>query len=310
MASRSSMTYRLLTFESPSGPRAGVLVGGRVHDLGETAGDEGLATVLGVLADWERNSGRLAELAARCPADAGMAVDAVRLLPPVHYPPAVYCAGSNYADHVENMCRRLGVPPPPDPRADGGKPFHFLKASRCCVGPDATVRAPSARLDWEGELVVVIGREGRHVPVEEAMGLVAGYMVGNDLSARDIAFKPNFPAPSIFNHSFLEHKSFEGAAPVGPWITPASLIDDVDNLVIRTTVNGVVKQDGACRGMTFSIAEQISHLSSIVTLVPGDIVMTGTPAGVGSETGERLAPEDVVTVEITGLGQVTTRIAR
>lgn len=302
------MSYRLLSFVSEEGPRAGLLVEGQVYDLARMAGDERLATVLAVLADWRRNESLLRHLATQLANSVGMPFESVTLLAPILYPPTVYCAGSNYADHVENMERKLGLPRSPDPRDAGGMPYHFIKASRCCVGTGTAVRAPSARLDWEGELVVVIGREARNIPVDQAMEYVAGYMVGNDLSARDIAFKANFPPPSIFNHSFLEHKSFEHAAPVGPWITPASMIEDISSLTIRTMVNGALKQEGACSGMTFSMAEQLSYLSSISTLVPGDIVMTGTPAGVGMETDEFLAPGDVVTIGIEGLGNLTTSI--
>lgn len=303
------MDYRLLSYETPAGPRSGLLVDGQVFDLLDVSSDPSFASILGILADWRASESRLVQLASRCVPGSGIPVEATVLLPPILYPPAVFCAGSNYADHVANMTRRLGLPPPPDPRASGGTPFHFLKASRCCTGPHTAVRAPSARLDWEGELVVVIGFEGRDVPVASAMDMVAGYMIGNDLSARDIGFRPNFPAPSIFNHSFLAHKSFEHSAPVGPWITPASLVGDPGELVIRTSVNGVLKQNGACSGMIFSIAEQIAELSTLITLVPGDIIMTGTPAGVGSETGEWLSAGDVVTVEIEGLGQIRTAIA-
>jgi 2-keto-4-pentenoate hydratase/2-oxohepta-3-ene-1,7-dioic acid hydratase in catechol pathway len=302
------MSYRLLSFQSAIGPRAGLLIDGQVHDLAETADDPGLSTVLDVLADWERNEGLLDRVAALHRGSVGMAVDDVTLLAPVLYPPTVYCAGSNYADHVRNMEQKLGLSASPDPRRDGGKPYHFLKSSRCCIGSGASVRAPSPRLDWEGELVVVIGREGRDIPLDCAMELIAGYMVGNDLSARDIAFKPNYPAPSIFNHSFFEHKSFENAAPVGPWITPASMVKDISRLRIRTSVNGQLKQDGACGEMTFSVPEQISYLSSIMTLLPGDVIMTGTPAGVGMETGDFLAAGDIVEVEIDGLGRLVTPI--
>jgi 2-keto-4-pentenoate hydratase/2-oxohepta-3-ene-1,7-dioic acid hydratase in catechol pathway len=302
------MSYRLLSFQSAIGPRAGLLIDGQVHDLAETADDPRLATVLDVLGDWERNEGLLDRVAALHRGSGGKAVDDVTLLAPVLYPPTVYCAGSNYADHVRKMEQKLGLPTSPDPRRDGGKPYHFLKSSRCCIGSGASVRAPSPRLDWEGELVVVIGREGRDIPLDRAMEFVAGYMVGNDLSARDIAFKPNYPAPSIFNHSFFEHKSFEHAAPVGPWITPASMVKDISCLRIRTSVNGQLKQDGACGDMTFSVPEQISHLSSIMTLLPGDVIMTGTPAGVGMETGDFLAAGDIVEVEIDGLGRLVTPI--
>jgi 2-keto-4-pentenoate hydratase/2-oxohepta-3-ene-1,7-dioic acid hydratase in catechol pathway len=133
-------------------------------------------------------------------------------------------------------------------------------------------------------------------------------MVGNDLSARDTGLRPQFPPPSHFYHSFLDHKSFEDAAPVGPWIVPASDIGDPMALSVRTEVNGEVRQDGSTSKMIFSIAEQIAYLSTVITLMPGDIIMTGTPAGTAIETGEFLSPGDTVIVSIEGIGSVTTSI--
>jgi len=201
-------------------------------------------------------------------------------------------------------CRR-----DPDPRADGGRPFHFLKPSRSCVGQDAQVRAPSPQLDWEGELVAVIGVFARRVTAEAALDYVAGYMVGNDLSARDIGFRPQIPRTSIFHHQFHRTQGFEHSAPVGPWIVPKVQIGNPMGLSIKTWVNDSLKQDGNTSSMIFSLQEQIAHLSSIRPLCPGDIIMTGTPAGVGAESGEFLHAGDCVKVSIEQLGTLTTRIA-
>jgi 2-keto-4-pentenoate hydratase/2-oxohepta-3-ene-1,7-dioic acid hydratase in catechol pathway len=302
-------SYRLASYQGSQGPRAGLVVAGLIYDLATISGRENFQTVLGVLADWRSSQPLLETVAGRCRDAKGLPVVQVRLLAPVLYPPAIYCAGYNYADHNANMERRLGIPPGPDLRATGFRPFHFLKASRCCVGQDSTVRAPSKELDWEGELVAIIGIEARNVSASSALEHVAGYMAGNDLSARDLGFRPQLPPTSIFYHSFIDHKSFEGAAPVGPWIVPASEVPDPSNLRIRTEVNGAIKQDGNSSGMIFSVQEQIAYLSTVTPLYPGDLIMTGTPAGAGAETGEFLRPGDRVTVSIEGLGSLTTCIA-
>lgn len=300
--------FQLATILSDDGPRAALVVGNVVHDLSSLSEDSAYGSVLSILGDWARTEPALHDMAASLAGRTGPAIEDVHLLAPILSPPAVYCAGANYAEHVTNMERRLGLPAAPDPRANGGRPFHFLKASRCCVGDGASVKAPSPNLDWEGELVAVIGREARNIAAKDALGYVAGYMVGNDLSARDVAFRPQSPPPSPFNHSWLDHKSFEGAAPIGPWIVPASQIPDPAALRIVTRVNGTVRQDASTGGMTFSLQEQLAYISSVITLVPGDIVMTGTPAGTGAESGEFLAPGDRVTVEIEGIGVLATSI--
>jgi len=144
--------------------------------------------------------------------------------------------------------------------------------------------------------------------VDDALDHVAGYMVGNDLSARDLHFRPNLADTNPFRHSWLDHKSFEHSAPVGPWIVPADQVGDPAGLKLRTWVNGNLKQDGSTASMVFSLSEQIAYLSSRNTLRPGDIIMTGTPGGVGAETGEFLKVGDVVTVEIERVGSLTTFI--
>lgn len=301
--------YSLATFETGDRAKAGLVIGNRIHDLAIISGNPDYATILGVLADWDTAKPLLAKIADQgVEGRRGLSIDKVALLPPILYPPAVYCAGANYLDHLENMARAFGAEPPASPRDNGGKPFHFLKASYCCVGPDAHVKLPSERLDWEGELVAVIGRKARNVAIEDALDYVAGYMVGNDLSARDLHFRANLPDTNAFRHSWLDHKSFEHSAPVGPWIVPADQVGNAADLTLRTWVNGDLKQDGTTSAMVFNLAEQISYLSSRNALQPGDIIMTGTPGGVGAETNEFLKVGDVVTVEIERLGALTTYI--
>ena len=301
--------YRIASYVTDRGPRAGLIVNDQIHDLADLTGRPDCQSVLQIIEAWTVNEPLLQTLADSVSARSGLPIDRATLLAPILYPPAIYCAGANYADHIANMARRMGLPPGPDPRADGGRPFHFLKPSRSCVGQDVQVRAPSPQLDWEGELVAVIGVFARRISAEAALDHVAGYMVGNDLSARDIGFRPQVPRTSIFHHNFIEHKGFEHSAPVGPWIVPKAQVNNPMGLSIKTWVNDSLKQDGNTSLMIFSLQEQIAYLSSITPLYPGDIIMTGTPAGVGAESGEFLHAGDCVKVSIEQLGTLTTRIA-
>lgn len=299
--------YRLISHQTADGPRAGLVIGERVHDAATLLDDAAFATVLGILERWRDVRPILAEAAARVESG-GTPLDEVVLLPPILYPPAVYCAGANYSDHVARMAEKLGIERSPDPKANGGRPYHFLKASRCCVGDGARVKAPSAALDWEGELVAVIGPPARNVQAEDALAHVAGYMIGNDLSARDMSRRPELPSTLPFSFSWIDSKSFEHAAPIGPWIVPAEDVGDPLDLQLKTWVNGVLKQDSNTSRMIFTLQEQIAYLSARITLNPGDIIFTGTPAGAGAETGDFMKPGDSVTVWIEKLGEITTHV--
>jgi 2-keto-4-pentenoate hydratase/2-oxohepta-3-ene-1,7-dioic acid hydratase in catechol pathway len=241
------------------------------------------------------------------PAAGGVPVGEVTLHAPLLYPGAIYCAGANYADHVEEMARAQKLPPPQDPRKLGLKPWFFMKPARACVvGPRARVARPrgSQKLDWEAELVAVIGKPARNVPVERALDHVAGYTIADDLSARDLSRRSALPPGNPFHFDWTAHKGFEGSCPLGPWITPAAEVPDPQRLAIRLWVNGALKQDSNTSRMIFSTAELISHLSSVATLHPGDLVLTGTPAGVGAGRNEFLQPGDRVEIEIEGLGRL------
>jgi len=219
----------------------------------------------------------------------------------------MYCAGANYRDHAKEMAERTGRPLGPDPKESGGKPWHFLKPGHCVTDPGATVTATyyCKNLDWEVELAAVIGRPAKSVGVGEALNYVAGYTVANDLSARDLSQRQEVPVGSPFRPDWVGQKVFDGSCPVGPWIVPASDIPDPQNLTLKLWVNDVVKQDSNTSEMIFSLAEQIAHISSRLTLHPGDLILTGTPAGVGLARKEFLKAGDVVKVWVEGVGTLT-----
>lgn len=300
------MSWSLITYAAASGPRAGIAVGSGFVDAADATGHEADSSALKILEDWEAAAPRLqTAFAAR---EAVSKLETATLLPPVFYPVTIYCAGANYTDHVAHMAKALNMPEEPDPHDLGLLSWHFLKPSRTAVGHNAIIALASPRMDWEGELAAVIGRVTRNVAIGDALSYVAGYTIANDLSARDRIARPGIAKHSPFYYDWVGQKCFDGGCPLGPAIIPASEIADPQDLTIKTWVNGESKQDSSTRKMIFTVAEQIAHLSSRLTLYPGDVVLTGTPAGVGAETGQWLTQGDVVTVEIGRLGQLITRI--
>lgn len=304
--------YRLTTYQSMQGPRAGIVVEETVFDAAELAGQASYASVLGILEDWHHASAVLRKaLEKRAPEAKALPLVQTRLRAPVLWPSAIYCAGANYSDHAAEMAKRANRPPEPDPKSLGLKPWHFIKASRALADPGATVTAShyTQKLDWEAELAAVIGKPAKNVSVEQALEHVAGYTAANDLSARDLSRRPHVPDTSAFKSDWIGQKSFDGSCPLGPWIVPAQDIPDPQNLAIKLWVNDAIKQDSNTGKMIYSIAEQIAHLSSGMTLHPGDVILTGTPAGVGSARNEYLQPGDVVKIEIERIGLLSTTIA-
>ena len=298
--------YRLITFDSAEGPRAGIVVDDRFMDAATATGRPQYSSVLAILDDWDGAEPQLAQAAVA--AGDWHPLGGATLLAPVHYPVTIYCAGANYSDHVERISARMGMPPEPDPRGLGLKPWHFIKPSRTAVGDRAVVSCMSAALDWEIELAAVIGRTTRNVSVADALHAVAGYTVANDLSARDLFRRPHGNPASPFALDWIGQKVFDGSCPLGPALVPARQVGDPQALQLRLTVNGKVKQDSSTARMIFTLAEQVAHLSTRVTLHPGDVLLTGTPAGTGAETGDRLSGGDVVVAEIEKLGRLTTTI--
>lgn len=301
--------YKLVTYGAVQGPRAGIVVDEGVFDLAGLTGKSSYATVLDVLKDWEAARAVLDKAAAEAKVGKikGIPLEQAKLFVPVLYPSAIFCAGANYVDHVQEMASARKIDPDPDPRSLGLKPWHFIKASRSVVETQSTISLPaySKMVDWEAELTAVIGRPAKDVPWDKALDYVAGYTVGNDLSARDFLARPHISDTSPFKYDWVSQKSFDGSCPVGPWIVPARQIVDPQNLSIKLWVNDVLKQDSHTSKMIFSVAEQIGHLSTRTTLHPGDLILTGTPAGVGMARREFLKAGDVVRVWIERIGTLT-----
>jgi 2-keto-4-pentenoate hydratase/2-oxohepta-3-ene-1,7-dioic acid hydratase in catechol pathway len=295
--------YRLISYLDAGVARAGVLVDDRVVNAESILGRQG-ASVLDILRDWDNAHARLAGASA---ADGTPAVD-LKLLAPILYPGALFCAGANYWDHLQEMAeiarRTTGKEVS---LAKPAEPWFFMKTTAgSIIGDGAPVRLPrfSKQIDWEAELGAVIGRPTRNISEKDALSAVAGYVIVHDLSARDLMKREGSP----FVYDWLGQKCFEDSAPMGPWLTPAADVADPNNLAIKLWVNGVLKQDSNTGKMVHSTAEQIAYLSRHVTLQPGDVIATGTPAGVGMPRGEFLKVGDEVKIEIAGLGTLTNRM--
>jgi len=220
-------------------------------------------------------------------------LDDVRLLAPAR-PRKFLAIGLNYADHIAES----GMQAPEFP-------IFFNKQATCVVGPDDDVHMPrvSSLLDYEGELAIVIGERCRHVTAEQAPDVIAGYTITNDLSVRDWQLR----TPTM-----TMGKSFDTHGPLGPWIVTADELGDPHALGIRTFVNGEQRQDGNTSEMVFNCFEQVAHLSQAFTLEPGDVIATGTPAGVGAVIQPfpegLLKVGDVVRIEIDRIGALENTV--
>src|SRR5437660_7675550 len=227
-----------------------------------------------------------------------LSTDDIHWLPPLMYPNKLICLGANYNDHNAEMDN---VKPP-------RFPYCFLKPpTTTLVGSGETVLLPeyAKMIDWEVELAVVIGQRVRNVRGEAAMASIGGYSILYDISARDWVPKEE---RSYFGLDWVMLKGFDGAAPMGPFITPAEFVQAPQALTLTLAVNGQVKQQSNTASMVFSIQEIIEHLTTIMTLEPGDVIATGTPSGVGygRKPPEFLRPGDRMVVEIEGLGRLET----
>lgn len=304
--------YKLVTYQTAKGPRSGLVVEEEVLDIAGATGRSSYETILELLKDWENAQTILDQAVVKAKSEKikGLPLGKVKLLAPVLYPSAIFCAGANYVDHMREMAAVQKIDLEPDPHEVGLKPWHFIKTSRTVVGTQSTIPLPaySKKVDWEAELAVVIGRPAKEVPLDKALQYVAGYTVANDLSARDFAIRSQVSPGSPFRYDWISLKNFDGSCPVGPWIVPAREIADPQKLDIKLWVNDVLKQDSNTSKMIFSVAEQIAHLSTRITLHPGDLILTGTPFGVGSARREFLHPGDVVRVWIEGIGTLSNTL--
>ena len=308
--------FKLLTYRDESGkPRAGIDIAGRVHDAERLTGHAQDRTVLAMIEDWAATELRIAAAVASAgPKSLVGATSALTLFAPLLYPGSVFCAAANYADHADAMARKMGRASEPDPKVLGLKPFHFLKPVRqSVVGTGETIELPdfAEKVDWEIELVAVIGRKARNVSVERALDYVAGYTIANDVSVRDAKYmkRPNVPEGSLFRSDFIAMKGFDKSCILGPCITPASQIGDPNNLGMKLWLDGELMQNSNSGRMIFSTAEQIAYLSERVTLLPGDVVLTGTPAGTGAEQDRFLRAGQSIRRWIENIGETENRLA-
>ncbi|RKE38628.1 2-keto-4-pentenoate hydratase/2-oxohepta-3-ene-1,7-dioic acid hydratase in catechol pathway [Paraburkholderia sp. BL23I1N1] len=297
----------LIRYESERGARTGLLLDDRVYDLAETSGEARYVDMAMVLTDWPAFSGWIKKFNP-ITHNPTVLVGQVKLLAPLANSGSLYCAGANYSDHEAEMAAAQGNA---SVNQKGARSWHFLKSSHSMTGTGSTVRVPAASsaLDWEVELAAVIGVKGKDLAIETALDHVAAYTIAIDFSARDLSRRQDVPERSPFRMDWLSHKSFDGACPIGPWLVPADNVPDPQNLDLSLSVNGDTKQRSNTSHMIFSLAEQIRDISERITLWPGDIILTGTPAGVGSSRGEFLRAADIVSAKVAGLGEVRVLIA-
>ncbi len=213
----------------------------------------------------------------------------VKLAPVIPDPAKIICIGLNYADH----CREQHVEPPPNP-------VLFAKFATCLIGPGDAIRWPegaSEQVDYEAELAVVIGQRAWNVPQADALSVIAGYTIANDISARDVQFA---------DKQWVRGKSFDTFCPLGPYLVTPDEVGDAQTLGIRCRVNGQLMQDSNTLEMIFKVPELIAFITRTTTLLPGDVICTGTPHGVGVFRDPQifLKPGDVVEVEIDRLGSL------
>lgn len=303
---------KLATFSVADGrPKAGVQVGGDLCDLREALrgcerlrpavrawadGADGAADAMAAfLACGGHRDPQVAECVQKAPPEARTPLARARLHAPVRQPGKIVCIGRNYQDHI----------------AEGGlqrsteAPRIFLKSPNTVAGPYDDVERPPGvvKLDWEAELGIVIGAAARHIAEGDFASVLAGYTVLNDISAREFQFDVSPPQTSFA-------KSMDGFCPLGPVIATPDEIPDPDALEIRCWVNGQLMQQGLAHDMIVSPAQLVSYLSRYMTLLPGDIVATGTPAGVGHfrKPPVYLGPGDQVAMEISDIGRIENRI--
>ncbi len=303
--------FALATYETSNGLRRPAWVfDSALYDVEQslaTVGGTAAALKTGVgdaILDWELSGGAAAACAGRVAAAIAekslkpLVEGSYRLCAP-YAPARIFATASNYHEHAREMGTKLA------PRAESS-PYIFIKAETSVADPGAKVVKPREveRLDWEVELGVVIGRGGRHISVENALAHIAGYVVFNDVSSRDLTRRSDYP----FSHDWFRGKSFDTFGPMGPWFVPRDCLGDPQAMRMTLDVNGERMQDGSTSEMIFSVAEQIAYLSGIVTLKPGDLIATGTPTGVGMGRGIYLKAGDVMRASIDGIGGIENQV--
>ncbi|WP_460061557.1 fumarylacetoacetate hydrolase family protein [Streptomyces sp. YKOK-I1] len=301
--------FALGTFRGGAAAFPGLVTGARVRDLSGL-----VASVRALVEDWDAWLPRLHELADD-PGGAWHDLADLQVLAPIE-PGQILQSGANYRRHVVDLVaaekESVHGATPEEARADAermmderirnGVPYVFLGSPRAMCGPydDIVLPALGEQHDWELELALVIGKPGKDIPQEEAMEYVAAYTICNDLTTRDRLYRPDLKA---IGTDWFTAKNADTFLPTGPFLVPAAFVGDPDDLRITLRHNGTVRQDESTKDMIFDIPRLIAYVSTTTTLRPGDLLLTGSPAGNGAHWGVFLQPGDVLEAEITGLGR-------
>jgi 2-keto-4-pentenoate hydratase/2-oxohepta-3-ene-1,7-dioic acid hydratase in catechol pathway len=284
---------KLVNYRAGQEARAGVFIRGRVYDVAQVSGYEHVRSIdellsAGKLEILEERAGELSD---------GIDLEKVSLLPPVSWPDKILLAAVNYRAHGKEQ----GAPPPKEP-------YFFTKFRSCLIADGEPILIPSVsrKVDWEVELAFVIGKKGKYIGREAAMEHVAGYTVANDISFRDLQFPEGWPdRPNTLGQNWVKGKALDSALPLGPWLVTRSEVEDPQDLRLWLTVNGTRRQDGTTSDMVFGVDRLVEYLSDGITLLPGDVISTGTPSGVAVFSGAPFLKDgDIVEASVERVGRL------
>jgi 2-keto-4-pentenoate hydratase/2-oxohepta-3-ene-1,7-dioic acid hydratase in catechol pathway len=319
-SARHAGPYALGTFRADR-EFAGLVVGSRVHPIDEIAGLRE-PSVRGLLESWAAVRPELATMADRDSPEAALDLDSLSVLPPVQ-PRQIFQSGANYRTHVMDLAvadRKPGdtrtdeeiraeIGRLQDERSAAGEPYVFtgVVSAMCGAYDDIVLPVGTSKNDFELELAAVIGRPARRVPLSDALSHVAGYTIVNDITTREWVWRRDLPE---LGTDWFKAKNSPTFLPTGPFVVPAEFVGDPMDLQVTLRLNGDVMQNESTKDMIFDVAQLVAYCSQVATLLPGDLVLTGSPAGNGIHWGRLLQPGDVMESEITGLGgQYNTCVA-
>jgi 2,4-didehydro-3-deoxy-L-rhamnonate hydrolase len=310
--------FKLGTFaKSGGGSFAAIVLGDDVIGLNAAATARKSAltsvpTIQSLLESWDANFAALQEIVGFLEKEGrpgAQKLAGLRALPPVTRPGKMFYAAQNFQEHVDEMLR-AGMTPASGPKFTGEKstsqPYLFLKAPSTLCGANDDIAIPHGmkKIDWEAEIALAIGKRGKRIKAERALEHVAGFMTTNDVSARDLQIRTDRPG---LRSDWLNGKSHDNFAPMGPFLVPRAFVPDHKKLFIRLAVNGEVKQNGNTSQFIFTPEEQIEYASNILSLDSGDVFSCGTCGGVGQGANTFLKAGDIMETEIEGLGKMRNR---
>jgi 2-keto-4-pentenoate hydratase/2-oxohepta-3-ene-1,7-dioic acid hydratase in catechol pathway len=306
---------KLATYSKEGSVSCGILTGGGLIDIvsalrlrsGQAKdGSDPPRSVKEILERGPACLDKLAELEKS--AEASIAVDSVKLLAPIPRPGKILALAGNYVEHIKEAGMKLGLSDSPR-LTTVPRPFIMPATAVANPGDEISWPAYSETIDYELELAIVIGQKAKNIMPENALEIIAGYTIVNDVSARTVTFKKNrAKRPWDEFYDWLNGKWADGFCPMGPYLLTADEIGDVQNLDMKLTVNGEVRQNASSSQMIHTVAQIVSFLSHLMTLEPGDIIATGTPSGVGLATGNYLKAGDRIDASIENLGTLTNTL--